>query len=320
MAQDFQSSICVAGFVLMILLSLVTVIANGLLLLVLYMDPLKCFRNHNSVYIITLAVLDLLSGVLSCTFVSYNWIDCVEGKTNSPELSGYLSVLPFQFSITAANFVVLLFSCSRLVSITFPFHYRRSASTRRSVACVCTIFVASIFMVLVQLLPGISHANYLFVLVHVYVTCPFVLLLLTNAALIVALKKSKKKRRLFERQGSCSKAHVKRSQAERTLALTGILVVVFFGIALIPFYVFVLVQLHCENCTGTKWYFAGRRLSLSFILTNSAVNPFLYVFLLPRYRRACWAMYVRLRCWRRDFIVKSDSSSYDSKRFIDTRV
>ena len=322
MGEEFYSNICVVGFVILVFFSLVAIVANGFLLLVVYVDPLKCFRNHNTVFIAALATLDFLSGVLS-GFCAPSWLDCIAGKTDAPELSGHLAVLPFQISIAAAIFVILLFSLSRLMAITFPFHYRRFVNVKRSLISVAWVFALSVLLVLLQLCPGLSHGDYIFLFIHVYITFPFLLLVVTSTAIVVALRKSNKQWVEFDGRNCTTAARAKRCKAERTFARTGVLVVLFFSVALLPFYVFVLLQRHCPSCRLEAWYFAGRRLSTTFVLTNSVVNPFLYVFMLPQYRRAAQCVWKRLVRRHRGYEVNNDSPRITSEnryRTLDTKV
>lgn len=112
-------------------------VANGLLLIVLYKDPLKCFRKPIVVYITTLALLDLQSGSVTGPGVTFNYILCSLGRDDSASLERpKFAAISAEFTICTANLLAMLLSFERLCAVAFPILYRRKASIRRSLILV----------------------------------------------------------------------------------------------------------------------------------------------------------------------------------------
>lgn len=84
MESDFRVAICTTGLIFLVLFCSVASVANGLLLVVLYKDPSRCFRKPIVVYIAALALMDFLSGSVTGIGVIYNYILCALGKENPP--------------------------------------------------------------------------------------------------------------------------------------------------------------------------------------------------------------------------------------------
>jgi len=47
----------------LLIVSLISIVANGLLLLIFFFDPLKIFRNATKCFLVGLAVLDILVAI-----------------------------------------------------------------------------------------------------------------------------------------------------------------------------------------------------------------------------------------------------------------
>ena len=144
MGSDFRVAICTTGLIVLVVFFLVASVANGLLLVVLYEDPLRCFRKPIVVSKAVLALIDLLSGSITGIDVSYNSILCALGKENTSSLEGTILAAVFAgFTICTANILALLLSCERLFAVAFPFDYRQKPTVRRGVIAVVSVVVYS---------------------------------------------------------------------------------------------------------------------------------------------------------------------------------
>lgn len=72
--QDFKSRIFIITGAILLLFAVLITISNGLLLFVIYKDPLKTFRNATAVLVISLAVADFLTGCVTAVDVGISHI------------------------------------------------------------------------------------------------------------------------------------------------------------------------------------------------------------------------------------------------------
>ena len=62
----------IASGVFLVVVTLVTALGNGLLLLAIWKDPFKTFRTPNTFFVIGLAVADFLTGITVCPLTSFH--------------------------------------------------------------------------------------------------------------------------------------------------------------------------------------------------------------------------------------------------------
>ena len=93
-----------------------SLLTNGILLLILYLDPLKKFRTTTSYLIISLTISDFLTGGVACAYAF----------GNPPVIMGI-----FWATITSTVFTVFFMSCQRLVVVVYPFKARHLITKRR---------------------------------------------------------------------------------------------------------------------------------------------------------------------------------------------
>ena len=289
MGSDFKEPICVTGMVFLVVFCTVASVANGLLLIVLYKDPLRCFRKPIVVYIAALALLDFLSGSVTGPGVSYNYILCALGKERSSSLDDTLfAAVSAEFTICTANMLALLLSFERLCAVAFPIVYRRKSSVQRSVVSVgCVLAYTLIFSLSTFAESEWRRAPLRF---HMTTTAPFIALISVNIALVFVIRRHNRKTEcLLEGPGSSSNStsnESKRRKREKSLAVTTQLVVFCFVISLLPYLIFAFMALYFPAYREQDWFFAGRRFCIPFVYLNPAANPLIFNFRLAHFRRA----------------------------------
>lgn len=289
MESDFRVAICTTGLIFLVLFCSVASVANGLLLVVLYKDPSRCFRKPIVVYIAALALMDFLSGSVTGIGVIYNYILCALGKENSSSLEGTLFAAVFAgFTICTANMLALLLSCERLFAVAFPIDYRQKSTVRRGVIAVAAVVVYSLTFSLSNLAGSNWRSAPL--RFHLTVTAPFLALIVVNIALVMVIRLHNRKTEcLLEgsvRPSNYSGVESKRRQREKTLAVTTQLIVFCFVTSLLPYLIFKLMDLYLPEYREQDWFFAGVRFFLPFVYLNPAANPLIFNFRIAHFRRA----------------------------------
>ena len=93
MERDFEKSLCLGtGIYFLFLLCLISV-PNGFILIVLYRNPLRCFRKAFSVFLVFIFAVDLFIGIVVCFGETLFRFLCAFGDQNIPKEGDILRIL-----------------------------------------------------------------------------------------------------------------------------------------------------------------------------------------------------------------------------------
>lgn len=270
-----------------ILLYIIATIANSILLLVIYKDPLVRLRNATSYFLMNLAIADLLSvfGYIA------HWIL----QLKPPDLQASVTLTNHDIALCIAAIgsqcsllMIMVFSLDRYFAITHAYIYKKITSNKCAVAMVVIFpwcFAITIMPVIYfgpfnndvhNMLTRVLAGNFIVLCVitltvHPYTHCVF----LKN---IKALKKSSvSHKELLEENLKVS----------RVLANTVFLVSVCLIIHILPYFVaFCFHVTGCYQCLLNSsfqsfWRFYPILSSIRFV-----INSTIYAWRLPLYKKS----------------------------------
>ena len=289
-SDGLRIGICSTVGALYLIASILTLTINGLLLYVIFKDPLNCFRRPFAVIITGLATTDFMVGAIGDTTSAKNEFYCLKkevGQTSFDYVMDY-------FIDNSATVLVLALSIDRLLAVAFPIFYRYSVKTFHSAIAVIAIWLYCLVFSLIQL-ADISEDIYDTVDVHLHVTFA-----LTATAIIYCLIFFiiRKRRKTFPGEESSSQKEeqdLKNLKREREFAFTAFLILVALVLTQIPYLVMTKIETSCESCHETSWYFVCHKFS-DFLLCGSAIaNPFLYGWRVKQFRSSFKAVFCTSR-------------------------
>ena len=286
-------AICICSAAMAGILSILAMVANGVLLYVMYKDPLRCFRKPISVLIAALAIQDFLTGSVIGTLHIHNEISCETIPERTPVTGSFKSIIGL-FSINNGTLLVMCLSIERLIAVALPFYYRATASGRKTLLCVVCIVAYSLLFCLLQL-SGIPEGIYSVLQLHLNMTFPLIAVLIFNFALLRVLRGYRKRVSSMNSDASDSSFSAsaeKRIDIDKQFAFTAILMVLFLVLSHSPYYLMTLIEVHCSHCNG-EWFVSFRRISRPFLFINAACNPFTYTFRIPQCRRSLKVLFLR---------------------------
>ena len=303
--------ICVCSAIMAGIFSILAMVANGVLLYVMYKDPLRCFRKPISVLIAALAVNDFFTGSVVGTLHIRNEISCETNAERTPMNESFESIIGL-FSINNGTLLVMGLSVERLIAVALPFYYRAAASGRKTLACALCILSYSLVFCLLQL-SDIAMGIYYMLQLHLNMTFPLVAVFIFNFALLRVLRGYRRRACSMSSDASDSSfsasATEKRFEIDKQFAFTAILIVLFLLLSHSPYYLMTLIDVHCTHCYG-EWFVSCRRISLPFLFINSACNPFIYTFRIRQCRRS-----LRILFFRRQQTVEVSPRSPNTTNF-----
>ena len=167
------------------MVSLVSIVANGLLLLVFLFDPLKIFRNTTTCFLVGLALLDLTIAVQEPMYATCYIMMHIGHPSMVHVCTTFLHDIGetmFRFSTVASSLLVLAFTITQYIVVISPVNYARKVTKTRVIICVFAIYV---YAILFSLLPDAGVPYYtcrmIFIIFHsivlIYLTIFFYILL-----------------------------------------------------------------------------------------------------------------------------------------------
>ena len=121
--------------------SLITILANSLLLLIFCVDPLKIFRNPTTYFLIGLAIVDLLTALVqepiyaTCFILLYIKHPSLHKCVPFMDFGGYFSA----FSITVS--LLIVFTVTQYIVISSPLKYGRLVTKKKVFISVVSIYL-----------------------------------------------------------------------------------------------------------------------------------------------------------------------------------
>ena len=288
------------GFAIyMIIVSFTTIVANGLLLVVFFFDPLKIFRNATTYFLIGLAIVDILTAATQQPMYATCFIMMYLGHpdtvtTCTPLLDIGQNISPA--AMDASFLIVLAFTVTQYIVVISPLNHARKVTKTRVIICVLVIYVyIALFSVsprmsvprdIQQKIDNIFHSISL-----TYLTIIFYILLYNAFR-----KKMAASKRLQEDGNTQDEGKNERQTGvERKFVIVNFLLIAILFLTSQPAAMLWIVRLHSEkNLDGPKVLiinlFMDNLLYLKFLL-----DPFVYAWRIPKYRHS---LKIVLRCGR----------------------
>lgn len=285
-----------ASAIILCILSPVTVVSNALLLTAIYRDPLRCFRTPMTYFIVGLAVVDLLTGMLvEPLFATYYFADFADFRQKpSPDyqlvhrIGGIISTI----TITVSFFIVLALSVCQYIAVTYPHQFKKIVSKNRVLGflTLSCIYITSFCMLQFT---GIDHATYLKIDLVIHPTLISVILVVVQVILFASFNRHLKHSHSLHKKASLNhsvqkrtsykKRHSERQFTVMTFYLTAILLAsASLHIVVLYIYLFRKPKTKVENIN----IHIGLRISDLMLFIKVALDIFIYAWRLPSYRRA----------------------------------
>ncbi|XP_028417612.1 sphingosine 1-phosphate receptor 1-like [Dendronephthya gigantea] len=284
--QDFIGAITTWNFVVYFCIIFTAVTANVMLLFGIYRNPLKCFRNPTTYFITNLAIADLLNAL-------YYLVQVLATQTTYKTAYCFPAPWPRMFSAigNVAYFItvpsVTILALERYVSIAHPLWHQVKVTSRLCFTCIALVWiVTATYTAIIQL---INSGWAIFVTIY-----PSVFYLTTVLIYVLACISIRKHRFSFSTDSTKSDIAKRMTQLRlrnqnRFLTTVFIINVVLLG-GIVPIIVGTYLSNTIEGPVSSTLDVLSFLVDILFFL-NMAVNPFLYIWRLPKYRKTFLVMY-----------------------------
>lgn len=298
--SSYLTTLYISAFLLSFL-SPITVVSNSLLLVAIYKDPFKSFRTPVTYFIISLAVVDLITGLVVEPFFAAYYFACYCYQTLFPgkvfdylfQTGAFVSLV----MLSTSFLLVLALTTTQYIAITFPHKYRRFFTKKRVLVSVSCCFVYfSIFSSLQ--FTKFPKEIYFKINLHLHPTIVGILLTAAHIFLYKSFRKFVRKSKAIRQQSKISQpicqrsqvAHDNKSEAKHQKQLT---VVALFLSALlllslfphiVTFYVFLYTK-H-QSYQFQVHVSIALRVSDMIMFLKVALDAYIYAWRHPKYRKA----------------------------------
>ncbi|XP_068713755.1 neuromedin-U receptor 2-like [Montipora foliosa] len=309
MPPSWATTLFVSGTFLAVICP-ITVLSNALLLIAIYKDPYKTFRTPSAYFLVALAFVDLITGLIpepmtvTCYYRFYN---------NHPD-SHFLKILEVAGTVTAITsntsfFIVLTFTFAQYAAVAFPFKFKCLITVRNTVACVVGLFLYAILFESLQLV-GVSREVITKIDLHLHST----FLLFLTVIIYLLLQRAFGKQMTVTRRLTLTTINTATSEgcADTRDSCTPnerptqqkLIEKNFVRLNL----VIIVILLICSQPSAIVWYvylYSGEKTKVSLslriagVVTNntlflkSLLDPFVFAWRLPKYRKALKKVFSR---------------------------
>lgn len=301
---DSISELTMATLVFTLIFSSLAAVFNSFLLLILLCDPFREFRTPSTVFVANLAVADLLTGffsILKTTIILTNGLSTIYN-------TGWIVASSGIWTMQCSLFTVLLITGERLLAVSKPLHFRSLVTSRRTLLLSISTWVLSLLNCSASTFANDKTFYFSFLFTSIF---NFIAVILTVLGYFVLYKALKNKNNEINRYAvpdnsqtsTTDTASLRRKKKafsdNKKLVNTFLMVTVVMILTVLPVSILAIIFVFCPwNC--------GNIINIIFkyeplVMINFVVNPIIYAFRLPQYRKAFWSV---IRCARPSNVVR----------------
>ena len=282
----FFLTLAVIGFTL----SAVTTVGNSTLLLTIFRDPRRLLQTPPSLLITNLCVSDLMMGLVAGNLVA---VKDVYRYQHLPVPNNLDQVVRLVLGLTlfVSSGTIIALSYDRYIVVMYPFKYKSTVTKTRVKIFIAVMWIVSLNICFVPVIK-IPEKILAIVFAHTHASLPIVIVTVMYIKVFRAL--GERKRELRE-AGITSKMRSKKVlDRERQMVVTILIVLALFYVTFLPEFI-ALHLLHFSQTCARSLVFKKLEIIFSrFLFLNSAMNPFVYAWRLPKYRKAVWSCFASL--------------------------
>ena len=284
--NTFLGKIVIWNLIAYLSILITAIITNVHLLFAIYKDPLKCFCNPATYFIVNLAIADLLNSMVhleevllsQTTYASVYCFSGVGGKMHAA-ISYFIYFLVFP--------AVAVLALERYVSIAYPLWHKVKVTSR-----LCYIWIAVVWLVNC-IYTGIfcAFSTHVDVLITAYPVAFYLATVFIYLLAFISIRKQRLSLSTDVTKSESVKRMLKvRLRNEKRFLTTIFIVNVVLVFGIIPT---VIGSHFIYKADGSQENTTRLVLPITIILffLNMAANPFLYIWRLPKYRKTFFVLY-----------------------------
>ena len=269
------------------LLATTASIANSLLLLTIYKDPHRSLRSPSTNLVINMAVADFMVGCLSGYLITAYDALFFMGKSTNTILQNFnlVYVVIGVTSVIVGCCNVVAMACDRWLAVSAALNYRTIVTAKRVNVLIVLFWIYAAVFSSLALCPEIPFNIYELLYCHLHVSLPLFILPLVYWKTFRALGVHTRRMANLLGPGN-ERMNSKTVQGEKKTTKAFVIILCLFYVAFVPYVVAVNVRHFCSVCAVSKGFRVFLQIAIRFIILNCSLDPFVYAWRIPKYRRA----------------------------------
>jgi adenosine A1 receptor len=289
--KNYFSTITLITGVVLVVLGPFIMIANGIVIAAIWKDPFKHLRSSPSnIIIASMAACDFLVGIFAIA-IQASWF--ITTSVRAP-VASHLAPVAFgaaDFLLGASVTHVLALTIDRVIAVVNPLLYKSRVTRKRVLVSMFLLWAFCLFAVL-----QIPLHNHYYIQNVLSITALSIISLLVTFLCFVIIYNVRKQTKIIKNKKSCATGRII-TERDRKTTKSIIFILALFILCVTPFFFSCVVLLTCSSC---RPHLNAVMTSLysSYILThvNSAINPILYAFRLPKFRKPVALILKKVLC------------------------
>ena len=286
---------------LIFVVSFLTILANSLLLLAFYIDPLKIFRNSTTYFLIGLAIVDLLTALVQEPIYATCFIMLYIKHPSLHKCAPFMTfgVYFAAFSITVSLLIVFVFTVTQYIVVSSPLKYGRVVTKKKVLISIVSIYLYTAIFCCLPLMgvpQKVKDAIELFLRNYtvVLVTIAFYILL------HYTMKKKMATGNTLQNE-STSREDSKHTQVQRSFVRLNVILLMVLIVCFVPTMIMMTMRLFIEDYLDS--------ILITNLMTDNLhylkflLDPIVYAWRMPKYRESL----SKIICRKNDNAAKESS-------------
>ena len=274
----FFMTLAVVGF----LLSAVTTVGNAALLLTIFRDTRRLLQTPPSLLITSLCVSDLMVGSIAGNLVALKDVYRHQDRPVPDKLDPVVRLV-LGLTLLVCSGTIIALSYDRYVVVMHPLKYKSTVTRERVKLFILVMWTVSLSVCFIPMIK-IPEKILALVYAHSYASLPIIVVTVMYIKVFRAL--GKRKRELKEAGITKEMRSKVVLDRERRMVLTILIILALFYLTFLPEFIALHVLHLCQSCARSLTFRKLEIIFSRFLFLNSAMNPFVYAWRLPKYRKA----------------------------------
>ena len=271
--------------ILSVMFATPAVLFNVVLLISIYRDPGRNQLNQSPVtfLVVNLSVCDLLIGVVP-GFGSLYYDIALFKRRGREELAGARILLTFVGVVAnvVSSCTIAAMSLDRFFAVSSPLQYKARVTKAKVKAFIAICWVYALLFSCLSL--GVSITVFVLLYCHLHVSLPLIILPVVYWKTYSAFRSHNNRvGNLADGRQAMDIVHRNR---ERKMISAFLLVLVLFYVTFMPQFIAQNMLVVQPSYLQAESFLFFLYTSNKFVLVNSSLNPFVYAWRIPKYRRA----------------------------------
>ena len=246
----------------------------------------RIWQTHATYFVVNLSICDLLAGLVPGYGGLFYNISILRGQTRE-SLVGLQSLIVAAAVMTniVSSCTIVLMSYDRWLAVSSPLHYKARVTKAKIKAAIASTWIYSLIF---SSLPFLGVALSLFSLLycHLHVSVPLIILPVLYWKTQRALRHHNNQVQDVAGDNGRRQMDEAHRNRERKMVSAFLLILVFFYLSFGPQFIAQNVLVFCPDAINQESFSFFLYASNKFLLVNCCLNPFIYAWRIPTYRRA----------------------------------